>query len=397
MNAPADAKTLTPSLVLILASATGLAVASNYFAQPLLPTMARELALSPAKAGVIVTTAQLGYAAGLLLLVPLGDLLESRALIVTMSLLSAAGLLTTALAPHLAMVLAGTALTGLFSVVAQVLVPFAATLAVPDQRGRVVGTVMSGLLLGILLARTVAGALASLGSWRLVYFAGAGAMVGAALVLRRALPRHRPAGGLTYAGLIRSVFGLFREEPVLRLRALIGAAVFGTFSVFWTSMAFLLAGPPYWMAPATIGLFGLAGAAGAFAATSAGRLADRGRGTWATGGGLLVLLAAWGPLALGGRSLVAFLAGVLLLDLAVQGVHISNQAAIYRLRPEARSRLTAAYMTSYFLGGAAGSLLSASAYARFGWMGVVAAGAAFSVLGGLLWLLSPRGQDRSVG
>jgi len=386
MTPAAEPESLSPLLVLIMAAATGLAVASNYFAQPLLPTMARELGLSTAKAGIIVTTAQLGYAAGLLFIVPLGDLFERRGLIVLMALLSAAGLLTTALAPTITMLLLGTALTGLFSVVAQILVPFAATLAAPEQRGKVVGTVMSGLLLGILFARTVAGVLTSLGGWRIVYFVGAGAMVGAAVILRRALPRHHQPVDLSYLRLIHSIATLFRDEPVLRSRALIGAAAFGTFSVFWTSMAFLLAGPPFHMPPSTIGLFGLVGAAGALAASSAGRLADRGQGDGVTGGGLLLLLASWLPLGLGRRSLVAFLIGVVILDLAVQAVHISNQAAIYRIRPEARNRLTAAYMTSYFLGGAAGSLASASAFGHFGWLGVVLVGAAFSASGGVVWL-----------
>ncbi len=380
-----DSKGLSPLLVLIMATATGLAVASNYFAQPLLPTMAEDLGLSTTKAGIIVTTAQLGYAAGLLFLVPLGDLFERRGLIVVMALLSAAGLLTTALAPALSMVLVGTALTGLFSVVAQILVPFAATLAAPEKRGKVVGTVMSGLLLGILFARTVAGALTSLGGWRTVYFVGAGGMVLATLVLRRALPRYHQPVDLPYYRLILSIFALFRDEPVLRVRASLGAATFGTFSIFWTSMAFTLAGPPHRMPAGTIGLFGLVGVAGALAASSAGRLADRGKGDWATGGGLMILLSSWAPLALVTYSMGAFLIGILLLDLAVQGVHISNQAAIYRIRPEARNRLTAAYMTSYFLGGAAGSLCSAAAYSHFGWMGVVALGSTSSAFGGIVW------------
>ena len=386
MSAATDSQGLSLPLVLIMATATGLAVASNYFAQPLLPTLAVDLRLSTAQAGGIVTTAQLGYATGLLFIVPLGDLFERRALITLMSVLSAAGLLTVALAPNLAVVLVGTALTGLFSVVAQILVPYAATLASPDQRGKVVGTVMSGLLLGILFARTVAGALTSLGTWRTVYFVGAGAMVGVAFVLRRALPKHHQPVDLSYFRLILSIFALFREEPVLRLRALLGAAAFGTFSVFWTSMAFLLAGPPHRLSPSSIGLFGLVGAAGALAASSAGRLADRGKGHWATGGGLALLLVSWVPLALVGRSMGLFLAGVLLLDFAIQGIHISNQAAIYRIRPEARNRLTAAYMTSYFLGGAAGSLASAAAFSHFGWLGVVVVGAALSASGCAAWV-----------
>ncbi len=378
-----------------MAVATGLAVACNYFNQPLLPTIALELRLTAAKAGSIVTTAQLGYAVGLLFIVPLGDLFERRRLIVIMTLLSAAGLLTTALAPTMTMVLVGTALTGVVSVVAQILVPFSATLAAPEERGRVVGTVMSGLLLGILLARTVAGALTSLGSWRTVYWVGAAAMILVAAVLHRALPRYHQPVSLSYPRLIGSIFALFRDEPVLRIRALLGAAAFGTFSVLWTSMAFLLAGPPYRFSPSTIGLFGLAGAAGVLAASSAGRLADRGKGDRATGAGLTILLLSWIPLAWSRTSLLAFLVGVLLLDLAVQGVHISNQAAIYRIRPEARNRLTAAYMTSYFIGGAAGSLFSASAYSHLGWMGVVAVGTGFSLCGWTAWVVA-QAQKPSV-
>jgi predicted MFS family arabinose efflux permease len=384
-DAPPLTPPITPLLVFTMAAATGLSVASIYYAQPLLPTMARELGVSAARAGSVVTLAQLGYALGLLLIVPLGDLFERRALIVVMTLLAASGLFLTALAPNVELVLAGAALTGLCSVVTQILVPFAATLARDEDRGKVVGTVMSGLLLGILLARTVAGALAALGSWRTVYWAGALALLGTAAVLRRVLPRYHAPVRLSYGRLLLSIFTLFREEPVLRRRALVGASAFATFSVLWTSMAFLLAAPPYHMAPGAIGLFGLAGVAGALAATGAGRMADRGKGDWATGILLLVLFASWLPLAFAGRSLLAFVLGVLLLDLAVQGVHIGNQAAIYRLRPEARNRLTAGYMTSYFIGGALGSFLSTAAYGAFGWPGVVGVGAGFSALGGLAW------------
>lgn len=390
--AKAPEQVLSSGLVLLMAAATGVAVASNYYAQPLLPTMARAFGVSPAGAGCIVTVAQLGYGLGLLLIVPLGDLVERRGLVVGMSLLAAAGLFTTALAPSLAVVLVGTALTGLFSVVAQILVPFAATLAAPERRGQVVGTVMSGLLLGILLARTVAGALADLGSWRTVYWVGGAAMLLAAAVLRRALPRHHDPAGLSYPRLLLSIAGLFREEPALRLRALLGATIFAAFSVLWTSMGFLLAAPPYGFSAGAIGLFGLAGVAGALAASAAGRLGDRGQGERATGWGLVILLLSWGLLALAPRSLIAFAAGVVLLDLAVQGVHISNQSRIYRLAPEARNRITAGYMTCYFVGGATGSLVSAAAYSRAGWTGVTVVGAGVSALALALWIGAGRGM-----
>jgi predicted MFS family arabinose efflux permease len=388
--AKAPGQVLSSGLVLLMAAATGVAVASNYYAQPLLPTMARAFGVSPAGAGCIVTVAQLGYGLGLLLIVPLGDLVERRGLVVGMSLLAAAGLFTTALAPSLAVVLVGTALTGLFSVVAQILVPFAATLAAPERRGQVVGTVMSGLLLGILLARTVAGALANLGSWRTVYWVGGAAMLLSAAILRRALPRHHEPAGLSYPRLLLSIAGLFRREPALRLRALLGATTFAAFSVLWTSMGFLLAAPPYGFSAGAIGLFGLAGMAGALAASAAGRLGDRGQGERATGFGLALLLLSWGLLALAPRSLIAFGAGVVLLDLAVQGVHISNQSRIYQLAPEARNRITAAYMTCYFVGGATGSLVSAAAYSRAGWTGVTVVGAGVSALGLALWVGARR-------
>ena len=386
----APTRPIAPPLVAIMAVATGLSVASLYYAQPLLPTIARDLGLSAGRAGSIVTTAQVAYALGLWFIVPLGDLVERRGLIVLMTLLAALGLAITALAPTLPLILAGMALTGLFSVVAQILVPFAATLARPDERGKVVGAVMAGLLLGILLARTVAGALTGLGNWRTVYWTGSAAMLLMAALLRRALPEHHRPLGLTYPRLIGSIGTLFREEPVLRTRGLVGAAGMGTFSVFWTAMAFLLAGPPYHLSAGAIGLFGLAGAAGALAASGAGRLADRGHGDLATGAGLTLLLLSWVPLAFAGRSLAALVGGVLLLDLAVQAVHISNQTAIYRLRPDARNRLTAGYMTCYFLGGASGSLSSAWAFGRWAWPGVVVVGAGFSALGGLAWALSPK-------
>jgi len=381
-------RALSPLLVLIMAVATGIAVGANYYAQSLLPTIARAFGVSSARAGFIVTTAQLGYGLGLLLIVPLGDLVERRGLVVGMSLLTAAGLAVTASAPSMTLVLAGTALTGLFSVVAQLLVPFAATLAEPEQRGKVVGTVMSGLFLGILAARILAGALANLGSWRTIYWVGCAAMIVTAAVLRRALPRYHEPLGLSYPRLMRSVLVLFREEPVLRLRALLGATVFGSFAVLWTSLSFLLAAPPYGYSAGTIGLFGLVGMAGALAASGAGRMGDRGHGGRVTGWGLGLLLLSWAVLACGTRSLAALLAGIVLLDLAAQAIHISNQGAIYRIRPEARNRLTAGYMTSYFIGGAVCSLLSASAYSYARWLGVTVVGGTVSAAGLGVWAVA---------
>ncbi|EPD2506020.1 MFS transporter [Enterobacter hormaechei] len=376
---------LSPALILLMSVATGLAVASNYYAQPLLDTIARAFDLSASSAGFIVTAAQLGYAAGLLFLVPLGDMFERRMLIVSMTLLAAGGMLITASSQSLTMMIIGTALTGLFSVVAQILVPLAATLASPEKRGKVVGTIMSGLLLGILLARTVAGLLASLGGWRTVYWVASVLMLIMALALWRGLPKVKQENHLNYPQLLASVFSLFTRDKLLRTRAILGCLTFANFSILWTSMAFLLAAPPFNYSEGVIGLFGLAGAAGALGARPAGGLADKGKSHITTSAGLVLLLLSWAAIWYGHVSVLALIVGILVLDLTVQGVHITNQTVIYRVKPDARNRLTAGYMTSYFIGGAAGSLISASAWQHAGWTGVCAIGAIVAAINLLVW------------
>lgn len=381
---------LSPGLVALMALATGVAVASNYYAQPLLHTIAGQFGISNGAAGSVVTVAQLSYALGLLLLVPLGDMFERKKLIVVMALLSAAGMVLTALASNLALVLLGTALTGMFSVVAQILLPFSATLAAPAERGKVVGHVMTGLLLGILLARTVAGYLSAIGGWQIVYWFGAAMMCLTALALARALPRYHQPAGLPYPRLLMSVLRLLVDEPVLRMRALLGAIVFAVFSILWTSISFLLSAAPYHYDDGTIGLFGLVGAAGALAASQVGRLADRGKAGPATSIGLALLLLSWLPLAFSEHSLAALLFGVLLLDLVAQAVHVTNLSVISHLHGAARNRLTSGYMTCYFLGGAGGSTLSTFLYGHGGWPAVAASGALLSALGLVIWQASER-------
>ena len=376
---------LSPSLILLMSIATGLAVASNYYAQPLLDTIARNFSLSASTAGFIVTAAQLGYAAGLLFLVPLGDMFERRMLIVSMTLLAAGGMLITASSQSLGMLILGTALTGLFSVVAQILVPLAATLATPDKRGKVVGTIMSGLLLGILLARTVAGLLANLGGWRTVFWVASVLMALMAVALWRGLPKMKSDTHLNYPQLLGSVFSLFIHDKLLRTRAMLGCLTFANFSILWTSMAFLLAAPPFNYSEGMIGLFGLAGAAGALGARPAGGFADKGKSHLTTTMGLLLLLLSWLAIWFGHASVPMLIIGILVLDLTVQGVHITNQTVIYRIHPDARNRLTAGYMTSYFIGGAAGSLISASAWQHAGWAGVCLAGTTVAILNLLVW------------
>jgi predicted MFS family arabinose efflux permease len=381
---------LSRALILLMATATGLAVASNYYAQPLLHSIAEYFGLSTASAGSIVIAAQLSYGVGLLLLAPLGDLFEQRRLIVGMIAIATLGLLISACSPSLPWLVLGTLLTGLFSVVAQILVPMAAALSAPEQRGRTVGTLMSGLLLGILLARTAAGFMAELGGWRSIYLLAAALMAICAIALYRHLPEYRQHAELTYPALIASVFRLFVEEPVLRLRSLLGLLAFSLFGLFWTPLAFLLARAPYQYSDAVIGLFGLAGAAGALSANWAGRLADRGKGSLGTTVGLVMLLLSWVPLGFAQNSLVALLVGVLLLDLAVQLVHVSNQNAVIALRPEARMRLNAGYITCYFIGGALGSLLGTQLFQHHGWRGIVVAGLVIGAVALLVWAVAER-------
>jgi predicted MFS family arabinose efflux permease len=236
--------------------------------------------------------------------------------------------------------------------------------------------------------------------WRVVFWFAAAVMAGLAATLWRVLPRIPPTTELSYGGLLRSIGSLVRDEPVLRQRMLVGALDFGCFSTLWTSLAFLLSGSPYHYGNAVIGLFGLVGVVGALAASAAGRLADRGHNGRATTVSILIMLASWGILALGSSSLIALIVGIALLDLGVQGVHISNQSAIYSLRPEARSRLTTAYMVAYFLGGAALSALTASLYGSGGWGVICILGAGTALLALVVWGMTEamaRGRSRAHG
>ncbi|WP_353167509.1 MFS transporter [Providencia sp.] len=381
---------LTTGLTILMAIATGLVVASNYYAQPLLDTIAAQFNLTTNMAGFIVTAAQLGYAVGLLFLVPLGDLFERKRLILFMTFLSASGLLITALSTNIWQILLGTALTGLFSVVAQVLIPMAASIAPPNKRGKAVGIIMSGLLLGILLARTVSGAVAMVGGWRAIYWVAFVLLIILLIVLAIKLPRYHQKANLNYFQLLCSIGRLFFSTPVLAVRASLGALSFANFGLLWTAMAFLLASPPFNYSEGTIGLFGLVGAAGALMASQAGHLVDKGKGKIITTIGLVLLLLSWLPIGLAKHSLIAFIIGILVLDLAVQAVHVTSQSTLYRIMPEARNRLTAGYMTSYFIGGALGSLLSGYAYERAGWEGVAIAGVSLTALSLIIWVIGIR-------
>lgn len=367
-----------------MATACGLCAGANYFNQPLLNSMVRHLQISDAQASSTVTMAQVSYGLGLLFLVPLGDMLERRRLVLTLMLLAACGMLLSGisgLAGSFALLAAGTLMAGVFSVAAQVLVPMAATFAAPGTSGRAVGLVMSGLLIGILASRSVAGILSDLGGWSTVYWAGAIATAFMALLLARALPKAAPADPVSYGEVMKSLGDLLRRHPRLRSRALIGGTGFATVSVLFSTMALLLAGPGFELSDLMIGLIGIVGIAGALMANVAGRMADKGLEQSTTLAGAILMLLGWLCLWLGGSSIWWFMLGLLVVDGALQALHISNQNVVYALAPEARSRINAVYMTTYFLGASLGSALGSWAWLAHGWTGT-------SLMGGLLGLFT---------
>lgn len=373
-------------IVVIIAAAGGLVVANLYYVQPLLHAISIDFRTTPAAAGLLVTTSQLGFAAGLMLLVPLGDLVERRRMVLALLVLSAVALAAFAMSPSLILLEMLAVAIGATSVVAQVLVSFVATVSTEENRGAMVGRTMSGLLLGIVLARTISGALAQVAGWRSIYWTAAAAMLAMALLLGYVLPRLQPQFKHGYRRLLHSVVALFLEEPVLRRRSLYGATSFAAFSVLWTNLAFLLSGAPYHYDTIEIGMFGLAGATGALCASVAGKLTDQGHARIASIVFFSTTTLAFGLLALGGTSLLALLAGIILVDLGVWGAQVSNQSLIYRLRPHAQSRITTIYMTSYFIGGAIGSATSAILYTKEGWIATCVLGAAFGLIAIIFWL-----------
>jgi predicted MFS family arabinose efflux permease len=397
-----QAAVLSPALVRLMAVTCAVTVANLYYAQPLLHAIGSSLHVSPASASLLVTLGQLGYAAGLLLVVPIGDIVRRRPLLTGMLAVDTLALAASAIAPNLQLLGSLAIVIGVTSVVVQMLVPYAATLAPDAQRSRVIGTLMSGLLIGILLSRTFSGVIAQLAGWRVVYGAAAGAMALTTVALRLALPNHARELTVSYREQMRGVLAVARSEPVLRSRALIGACVFGAFSCFWTTVTFLLSGPQYGFSQLDIGLFALVGAAGAVTAAFGGRLLDTRRQLrWVVTGAVLALAAvSFLPIGLGGAhlghwSLILLIIGVLVMDACVQAAHVANQSVIYDLLPEARSRLTTVYMTTYFIGGAGGSAVGSQAYAHGGWAAASVAAAIFPVLGLLAWL-SGRRHERAL-
>ena len=355
-----------------MAAATGVIVANIYYMQPLLADIARAFGLSVTKAGAVAMVGQLGTALGMLLFVPLGDTREKRGLI-TIMLLGAFGALVLVASSRDALWLSMACfLVGAMGSTVHIFVPFAAHLAPPRERGRVVGTVFSGILLGILLARTFSGFVGAYLGWRSVYEIAAGMMLLVAILVQFFLPRSKPTVNLSYISLMRSTVGLVRSHPALRESAFIGASIFCCFSAFWTTLIFLLESPPFHYGSQAAGLFGLVGAAGAAGAPFIGRLTDKHGPRFTIGFALGFVFLSFILLGLTGKTLAGLIVGVLALDLGVQAGHVANQTRIYNLDSQARSRLNMFYMVCYFTGGSVGSLLGAWAWRVGGWFGVCA-------------------------
>lgn len=369
-------------LLLLLASVAGVAIANIYYNHPLLYSFSQSFPQSALWISAVPTVTQLGFAVGILLLAPLGDRIDRRHLILLQIAGICVALLVAATAPTLLVLIGASLAIGVFATMAQQAVPFAAELAPTAQRGKAVGTVYSGLLLGILLARTGAGIVAEYFGWRAVFVTSIVAMLVLALVVATHLPSSKPTSTLPYGKLLGSPWHLAVELRELREAALTGALLYAAFSLFWSVLSLLLASAPFNLGPQAAGMFGIVGAAGAYVAPWAGMLADQ-RGSRAVISLAIGLIAvAFVVFGFSGASISGLVIGVIVLDIGLQMAQVSNQSRIFALKPEARSRLNTVYMMCYFSGGATGSATGAFAWHMFGWTGVCIAGLLFSTLAG---------------
>jgi predicted MFS family arabinose efflux permease len=382
---------MTRGLTFLFAVAGGAAVANLYWAQPLLDFIARDLHASASSAGWLVTATQVGYAAGILLVVPLGDVVNRRRLIPAMMACAAVALVGCALAPSFGLLLIAITVLGLTTVAGQLLTPLAGDLADDGQRGQVVGIVVSGILTGILVSRTLSGLIADAAGWRTVFAVAAAADVVFAIMLSRVIPPLAPKTRLPYPALIASVAVVIRRERALRWTMALGATGFGVFTMFWTALTFLLSAPPFSYPVSVIGLFGLAGLAGALAAQRSGRLHDRGWSLPATGAAWALALVAFVVAAVAGRTVAGVLFAIVLLDIAIQSAHILNQSRLFTISGEARSRLNTAYISGNFVGGAVGSAAASVLWSAGGWTAVSITAVALSCLALAVWAVGRRG------
>jgi len=381
---------MTPSLVAVFACACGLSVANIYYSQPLLDAFGTDFRIEPAAIGGIMTATQVGCALALLSLVPLGDRMDRRRLMLMQLAGLVVALVGVGMVTSITALLFGMLALGLLATaMTQGLIAYAATAASPAQRGRVVGAAQGGVVIGLLLGRVLAGGIADLAGWRMVYFCAAAVMLIVGGILWRLLPPQAPsAERLTYLQLLLSMCTLLRHERVLQIRGVLAMLLFAAFNVLWTVLALLLSAPPYALSHAQIGAFGLVGVAGALGAARAGAWADRGLGQWTSGLALILLLASWLPLMLAPYSLWWLAIGIIALDLGGQAIHVTNQGMIFSTQPHAHSRLVGCYMLFYAVGSGLGAISATGAWSAWGWPGVCLLGACISALALAFWALT---------
>src|ERR1700730_8500016 len=381
----ADSSGLSNLQLATMAIAAAVTVGNLYYCQPLLSQIARSLHMTAREPADIPMLTQVGYALGLLFFAPLGDMVERRGLATALLLIVTVSLVATASAPNAWVLLATSLITGMFSVVPQVMAPMTAALSKPEAQGRAVGIVMGGMLIGILLARTLAGFVGTWFGWRAMYAVAAVMMVAMAALLRAMLPVSRPDARIRYRELLSALIPLARKLPALRHAAIMSGFAFGAFSAYWTTLVFFLEKPPYHYGAQMAGLLGLAGVAGALAAPAVGGLSDRGYPRLASGCALLVRMIAFGLLWTAGGTITGLAIGGILLDLGTQANLITNQTRVYRLIPEARNRINTVFMVTYFVGGALGTFLAGLAWSLWQWNGVCALGASFFGAALIVW------------
>ncbi|TDW52627.1 putative MFS family arabinose efflux permease [Flavobacterium sp. 270] len=363
-----------------MAVCTGLIVANLYYCQPLIVLIANEFKIPEANAGTITYLTQAGYALGLFFMAPLGDKIERKKQILMTTFASVIALLIAATAKSFLILQIASLLIGITSIVPQLILPLAASLSAQEERGKVVGTIMSGLLVGILLSRTLSGLIGQILGWRSMFYIAAGICLLIFFIIQRTFPSNKPQFEGTYGQLLQSLFTLIKTQPVLREATLINSFSFAQFGAFWTTMVLLLSDAPFHFNSATIGLFGIVGASGALAAPLVGRLGDKGNSRAAVGYGCLLLFISFVVFYFSAENVIGIIIGIVFIDVGIQGVHISNQTRVYSLLPEARNRLNTVYMSFSFLGTAAGSAYGLLLWKMGGWHAVTIGGAVLALL-----------------
>lgn len=374
--------------LILMAACTGLIVANIYYCQPLVVLISKEFGVSEARAGIITFLTQLGYALGLLFLVPLGDKLERRKQILFTTLGAVLSLIAAAKAPSLLLLEIASLCIGFTSVVPQLILPLAAHLAAPEKRGKVVGSIMSGLLVGILLSRTLSGWVGAWMGWRGMFWIAAGITASLLLLMRVSFPKSKPHFIGSYGTLMKSLLTLIKEQPLLREASAINALAFAAFGMFWTTMVLHLSLPPFLYHSDTIGMFGLAAAAGALLAPLIGGSADKRNPRVPVGYGILLVMLSYVAFMIFSVSVIALIIGIVVLDLGLQCIHVSNQSRVYALMPEARNRLNTVYMTMSFIGTSLGSAIGLGMWAVGGWTAVCTAGCIFMLAAFLIYIFT---------